>query len=209
MAKITKIKPQKTRSRVNIYLDGKFAFALPLEALAKRGLKVGQELTERQIENLIFKSEFQKLLGKALRFISLRPRSEKEIKDYLGKKLPNQHAAASLVGRILTQLKKLGLLDDSAFVAWWLEQRSIFLPRGKIALKMELRQKGINREIIDKALGQIDEIPLAQKATAKKMKTYGKLKPLEFRQKMGAFLSRRGFSWETIKSVVDRQEKKR
>ena len=81
MAKITRIKAQKNKRRVNIYLNEKFAFGLDADNFLKAGLKIGQQLSETQVEDLIFKNEFQKLLNKTLRLISARPRSEKEIID--------------------------------------------------------------------------------------------------------------------------------
>lgn len=208
MAKITRIKSQKNQKRVNIYLDGKFAFGLPAETLVKAGLEVGQELTEKQIEDLIFKNEFQKLLDKTLRLISFRPRSEKEIKNYLKKNFPKRKTVVPSLGRkfeeeILSKLKNLGYIDDEKFTQWWLEQRAAFRPRGKFALRAELGQKGISREIIQEVVEEIDEVSLAQKAAAKKMKAYKKLSPREFRRKMSAFLSRQGFSWEVIKTTID------
>ena len=83
MSKITKIKAQKNKKRVNIYLDGKFAFGLDADNFLKANLKKGQELNQKQIDDLIFKNEFQKLFDRTLRLISRRPRSKKEIRDYL------------------------------------------------------------------------------------------------------------------------------
>jgi len=176
MAEITKIKPQKNKKRVNIYLGGKFAFGLDADNFLKAGLKVGQELSEKQVEDLVFKNEFQKLLNKVYRILSLRPRSEKEIKDYLIKK----------------------------------KARLTFRPRGKFGLRMELKQKGVNKKIIDKVIEQlVDELPLARKVVQKKLKTYKNLPREDFYQKMSAFLARRGFSWPVIKQVVDELLKKR
>lgn len=210
MAKITKIKAQKNKKRVNIYLDDEFAFGLDADNFLKVGLKVGQELTDKEIEGLIFKNEFQKLLDKVLRFISFRPRSEKEIRDYLKRKLPKKQATANLVGKILGRLEKLGVLDDEEFTRWWIEQRSTFRPRGKMALKVELTQKGIKRDLAEKIIDQmVDELSLTQKAAQKNIKTYERLDNQEFREKMTSFLFRRGFSWVTIKKVIDEMVRKR
>lgn len=206
MAEITKIKAQKNKKRVNIYLDGRFAFGLDADNFLKAGLKVGQELSEKQVEDLVFKNEFQKLLNKVYRILSLRPRSEKEIKDYLIKK----KATEKISQKIIEKLKKLGQINDNAFTIWWIEQRSTFRPRGKFGLRMELRQKGVNKKIIDKAVEQlVDELPLARKVAQKKLKTYKSLAREDFYQKMSAFLARRGFSWSVIKQVVDEFLKKR
>lgn len=206
MAEITKIKPQKNKKRVNIYLGGKFVFGLDADNFLKAGLKVGQELSEKQVEDLVFKNEFQKLLNKVYRILSLRPRSEKEIKDYLIKK----KATEKISQKIIEKLKKLGQINDNAFAIWWIEQRLTFRPRGKFGLRMELKQKGVNKKIIDKVIEQlVDELPLARKVVQKKLKTYKNLLREDFYQKMSAFLARRGFSWPVIKQVVDEFLKKR
>jgi len=206
VAEITKIKPQKNKKRVNIYLGGKFVFGLDADNFLKAGLKVGQELSEKQVEDLVFKNEFQKLLNKVYRILSLRPRSEKEIKDYLIKK----KATEKISQKIIEKLKKLGQINDNAFAIWWIEQRLTFRPRGKFGLRMELKQKGVNKKIIDKVIEQlVDELPLARKVVQKKLKTYKNLPREDFYQKMSAFLARRGFSWPVIKQVVDELLKKR
>lgn len=76
---ITAIKPQKKKNRVNIYLDGKYAFGLDLENFVKLGLKVEQELSEKGVSEIVQKAEFKKTLDKLLRYATLRPRSRKEI----------------------------------------------------------------------------------------------------------------------------------
>ncbi|MBU3956917.1 RecX family transcriptional regulator [Patescibacteria group bacterium] len=199
MAKITRIKAQKNKKRVNIYLDGKFAFGLDADNFLKAGLKVGQNLTQKQIDDLVFKNEFQKLLNRALRLISRRPRSEKEIHDYLRRK----KSPPELIEKVIKKLKQLKQVNDLEFARWWVEQRSTFRPRGKFGLKMELRQKGVNEKIIKQVIDEkVKELPLAQKLAQKKFKTYKNLPREERYQKMSAFLARRGFSWEIIKEVV-------
>ncbi|MFH1841099.1 MAG: regulatory protein RecX [Candidatus Shapirobacteria bacterium] len=127
---------------------------------------------------------------KVTRFLSFRPRSEKEVADYLvRKKIP--------LGPIIKKLKRLKLLDDREFARWFLEQRASFKPKGKMALKQELYQKGIARELVEELLAEVDEASEARKIMEKK-----KLLP----EKMMALLARRGFSWETIKDV--QREKK-
>jgi len=138
------------------------------------------------------------ILDKVYRFLSLRPRSEKEVADYLKKR----KISSSDFEKIFKILKEQKLVDDWEFAKWWLEQRETFKPKGKIALRVELKEKGIAEEIIEKALSQIDEESLAKKALAKKAKIYRKLPPEEFFRKISQFLSYRGFSWQTIEKVA-------
>src|SRR3989344_9340992 len=108
---ITSIKPQKNQKRVNIYLDDKFGFGIDLENFMKLGLKVEQELTETEIEKILKKAEFQKTLDKLLRFATLRPRSEKEVRDYFRRRKVHE----SLHKDLFDRLNRLELIDDKKF----------------------------------------------------------------------------------------------
>lgn len=213
-AKITEIRPQKNKKRFNIYLDQKFAFPLSAEELVKSGLEIGQEISEKDIRILRYQDIKNKLYERVLRFLSYRPRSEKEVRDYADRKLvPTKSRGSSarsagttaenakIIDEIIGKLKKQELINDQEFAEWWLEQRSRFRPRGKIALKIELKQKGVDREIIEKIINQqVDELALAKKAIKKKVKG---------EQKISQSLARRGFSWETIRKVLAEISKKR
>lgn len=101
-------------------------------------------------------------------------------------------------------MSNLGLVDDEAFVDWWLEQRATFRPKGKIALRMELRFKGIERDLIECSLAEkVDEEVLAKKSALKKMSSLKALPPEVQKEKLIGFLSRRGFSWEIIRKTLD------
>jgi regulatory protein len=143
-------------------------------------------------------SDFQKILDKVYRFLSLRPRSEKEVADYLKKK----KISSLEVEKIFKILKEQKLIDDWEFAKWWIDQRETFKPKGKIALRVELKQKGISQEIIEKVLAQIDEESLAKKALVKRIEIYCKLPQKEFLRRISQFLSSRGFSWQTIEKVA-------
>lgn len=211
MPSITKLKIQKNKKRVNVYLDGKFAFGLGLDEVVKKGLSVGQQLTDSQVEKLFFSSQLEKLYNKTLNFLSYRPRSEKEIKDYLRKNFTKLTTAVGQLGkkiqvRILAKLKKQKLIDDYKFASWWIEQRLTFKPRGKRLLKAELFKKGVDKEIINQTLATIDSQQLtilARKIVNKKKRLYQQLPKLELKQKLFSHLARRGFDFEIIKNVID------
>ncbi len=207
MPQITDIKPQKKirhgEPRFNIYLDGRFGFALPAEVLTKAGLKINQTLTQSETDKLVKENEFAKFYDFVLRFISVRPRSEKEIKDWFKRKEVGDETQQM----IWKKLEHLGYINDEEFAKWWVEQRTAFRPTGKRALEMELRQKGVSREVISSHItshaSPVTEIDLAKRAVEKKLKIYKNLPPLELKKKLSSFLARRGFSWETIEKVID------
>lgn len=141
-----------------------------------------------------------RLLERTLKFIAIRPRSEKEIRAYLKRK--RKKSSPELIEKIIQKLKILEQVDDLKFAQWWIEQRTTFRPKGKIGLQMELRQKGVERDLIEKTVSGIDELSLAKKALKKKSHLLDK-------QKLINFLSYRGFSWTTIKQALEEIGKKR
>lgn len=155
------------------------------------------------------KKEIEKLVEKALRFLSFRPRSEREVRDHLKRKLSKKTIdAVDTVDATVEKLKRLGYINDLEFTKWWVEQRQTHKPRGLQLIKSELYQKGIAKEIVDETLGGVespeDEVELALQAAKKKLRSYQNLKTSEFKQKMGQYLARRGFDWDTIKEALVR-----
>lgn len=203
---ITAIKPQRNKKRVNVHLDGRFGFGLDLENFLKLGLKVEQELADEEIEKIIKKAEFQKVYDKFVKFATLRPRSEKEINDWIRK----HKVYKSLHQELFNRLKRLELLDDEKFARWWVEQRTAFRPKGKRALSAELQQKGIGRELINQILDEIeiDEGKMTRELLEKKRYKWEKLGKLEAKRKMSEFLARNGFGWAKIKEAIDAFSKK-
>jgi regulatory protein len=198
MQTITAITPQvRNQDRVNIYLDGRYAFSLAVAAAL--GLRVGDELTEGQIEACRAKDSLEKAKDQAIRYIVQRPRSISEIERYLKRKGYDEPQIEQVVNR----LRELNLLDDTAFAEYWIEQRLTFKPRSQMALRYELQQKGVSRDVMDEMLNEVDEVAAAQDAAQRKLNTFRHLPEDQFRAKLGSFLQRRGFRYETIRQVVD------
>lgn len=200
MPLITAIKPQRNQKRVNVYLDRKFGFGLDLVSFAALGLKVNQELSEKEVEEIVKKAEFQKTWDKLLKFATLRPRSKKEIKDYFRRKKIHE----SLQAGLFLRLKKLKLLNDFDFARWWVGQRIEFKSKSKREIERELRTKGISRELIQEVW---KEVPINEEKEARELlakKSY-KWRGLSFREaklKKSQYLAGKGFDWEVIEKIV-------
>jgi len=201
MPEITSIKPQKNGKRVNIYLDNKFGFGIDLENFVVLGLKEGSNYSEEEIDKIIKKAQLQKTLDKLLRFATFRPRSEKEIKDWLKKKEVHE----SIFDELFEKLDRLELVDDEKFAKWWIDQRLSFKPRGKRALSFELFQKGIDKGIVNKVLedSKVDEVKIAKNLLEKNDYKWKKYKGMEARQKKSQFLVRKGISWDSIRKLIN------
>ncbi len=189
---------KKNPDRVNVYLDGKFAFGLA--AIEAVRLKRGQVLTEADIERLQAADDVENAREKALRFLSNRPRSEWEMRQNLLK----AGYGVETIDRVLERLRGVGLVDDAAFARYWIDNRMQFKPRGEVALRQELRRKGVAREVIDAVLeesGRADDETAIEAAIARAGR-YRQLSRPEFAQKLGAYLARRGFDYETVREAV-------
>ena len=154
---------------------------------------------------------YEKLVNASLRFISFRPRSEKELSDFLSEKLKRWKVSGSvLIKKVIDRMRELGYVDDIAFAAWWRDQRVSFKPKGKRYIALELARKGISREIIEETLSKsgdgeesFNELEGAKSAIKKKIVQWAKLPIIEQKRKMYTFLAQRGFSSETIGKIVD------
>ena len=199
MKKITALVVQKRNpNRVNLYLDGDYAFGLA--KIVAAWLKVGAELDEKKIEQLQAEDARERALQQALLFLSYRTRSESEIRQNLRK----HEIPETVIDETLEKLKRDGLANDDQFAQAWVENRSAFRPRSRRMLAMELRQKGLDNESMNSALKNVDDGPLAYEAAQKRAARFKDLEWSEFRKKLSEFLARRGFSYSVISPVVTR-----
>jgi regulatory protein len=199
MKTITAIKAQRRgRDEANIFLDGAFAFSLRREVVEEQGLRLGQVLSDSQVEELEGAELFGRCFNAALRLLSYRPRSEAEIRARLSRRFKGE-----IIGRVLLQLKARRMVDDAAFAQFWRENRESFSPRSKRLLKLELKQKGIDHEVVDEVLEGIDDEENAYRAAKRRGRTLERDYET-FRRKLGAFLGRRGFSYGVIKRTIER-----
>jgi regulatory protein len=189
---------QRNRERVNVFLDGEFAFGLA--RIVAAWLQVGQKLSEEKIASLLSEDQREVAYQRALRFVQFRERSEAEIQENLREhKVPEE-----IIQEVLERLQRSGIVDNRRFARTWIENRSEFRPRSRRALAYELRRRGIEQEVIQDSLESLDDEELAYQAAIKQTRKYRELPWQEYRQKMYAFLARRGFSYETAAPVVAR-----
>lgn len=218
MPTITEIVPQKkNKDRFNIFLNDKFAFGISNFTLLENNLKVGKDLSTTDIEKITKKEELAKLIELATNYLSFRPRSEKEVTDYLVKKIAsrenikwNQAKESQLIPLVIAKLKKYQYINDKDFAKWWLESRIRSRPRSLRQIKVELRKKGINPEILESIPQKpLNEVEIAKKALTKKVKRWQMLSPIDFKKKIYQYLLSRGFDYEIVREVFAFFNKKR
>jgi regulatory protein len=197
MPVVTRLQRSPRRpDRVHLHLDDAYAFSLPLELAAR--LQTGQVLGEAEVASLREEAEYRQALDRALRLLVARPRSEAEVRRYLADKA----VAPDIAQQVVDRLAELALIDDQAFAAWWVDNRSHHRPRGAWALKQELLQRGVARALIDEAIEGLDEAELATAVALKQTSAYRNLDGVAFRRRLQGFLQRRGFRGDAIRTAV-------
>jgi regulatory protein len=152
--------------------------------------------------------DYQLLIDKALKLLSFRPRSKKEIQGRLEQLAIKKGISSKLVQKAIYDLEEKRLIDDKEFIKWWITQRETFRPKGQRLIKMELRNKGIETKTIDEVFEEknksgSNEFELALTLAQKRYQKFANLPKEELKSKLAALLGRRGFNWDTIYEVID------
>jgi regulatory protein len=189
---------QRNKERVNVYLDGEYAFGLDATQAAQ--LRKGQMLSDAEIATLKAQDERNRAFERAVRFLSYRPRSQLEVERYLrGKGISDE-----VVADVVLRLEQAEYLDDEAFARFWVENRERFKPRGQRALRYELRLKGVSDDIIAHTIREVDDEAAAWRAVESHLFRWAHLPGEEFRQKVIGYLKRRGFDYSTITVTLEK-----
>lgn len=200
--RITALEQQvKNPERVNLYIDGKFALGISAELMLKMNLHLDQELSTADLEALQNEETRQQAVERAINYLSFRPRSQEEVRRYLRKK----ETPPDIIEAVLERLQRLDYLDDRSFASFWVESRERFNPRGSQALRNELRMKGVEREIVDETVDDEHDEEFALRAASRKAALLLQTPDIDyatFRNRLGGFLQRRGFSYEIVARVV-------
>lgn len=145
------------------------------------------------------KDSWEECLKSAYRLLGYRQRSEIELRDKLNGKFTK-----AAVDTVIEHLRGKHMIDDAAFAQYWRERRETLNPRSRRLVVIELRKKGVDKEVINRALDGYNDKETAYRAAKKRAKLWSGYSYDEFVRKMGAFLLRRGFNYEVAKQTVDR-----
>ncbi len=197
---ILDISPSRNSSSFQVRLDDGTTFSLPSITIAEKGLTIGTSLGEEEVESLQDLDSLEKAKGSALRYLGYRPRSEGEVRA----KLKRLGTKADVIERTMDYLKERELVNDQAFVQFWKENRLTFRPRSRLLIKQELIRKGVDPLVIDEEVKELDDQEAAYQAAQRKVRTLEARDYASFREKLGSFLRRRGFSYNVIALTVER-----
>lgn len=200
MPTITSIEKQKRRPRLNLHLDGAFAFAIGVDLAAEKHLAVGRELNMIERRELEAEDQRREAVASALRLLAMQPRSEKDLRERLGRKGYRRAAVDASILRV----KDLGYLNDAAYARFYVDARLAATPRSRRALAFELGRKGVERDLISQAVGDLSDDEAAYDAAQRRLRALRGLDREKFYRRLGSFLTSRGFGYGVARSTIER-----
>lgn len=199
--RISDIKQQVKRAgRYSIYADGKYVFSLSEQELLSSGIRIGNNYTESEFEELQQTAELDKAYMRALDLLARRPRSCWEMEQYLKRK----DYDVSVVAKTLKHLEDRELLNDEAFARSWVASRRLLKQTSKQRLKQELRQKRVADDLITLVLEEDEatDIEMLQGLIEKKRRQT----KYQDDEKLMQYLVRQGFYYGDIKGALNNSE---
>jgi regulatory protein len=200
---ITKIERQKkNRSRMSVFVDDLYAFSVSEDTYARFILHTGQTLTEEERTEIERTENESSVKKTALKFRSYRPRSRKEISEYLQKKGFEESDIA--IG--ITFLTDNNLINDEEFARMLCRDRLMLKPIGRSSMRQLLYKKGIDRNLTERILDEQytseSEKALALKEAERKFKRVSSLPPLTQKKRIFEHLVRRGYDSSLSMNIV-------
>ncbi|MBS9334914.1 recombination regulator RecX [Fructobacillus sp. M1-13] len=202
MAKITKIATQKRAGRYNLELDGRFAFGISENVLAKFGLMKGRELNKEEIERIKKADLVDQGLKVALNYLSPALRTQKQVEDRLKSKDIKEEVIDQVIDRLVDQQ----LVDDATYAKAYVNTKQVFSPKGPRAIAMDLKKAGVSENLIEDALTEYseeDQLEVATKLAEKIARTHKRDSTRIRQQKTAQSLAQKGFSFDIASQAIN------
>ena len=193
---ITEISAQKRKSRYNLFVDDYFYSGLDAEAIIKNGLKVGLEINETLLNEIVTESEVRSAFEKLITIISRQMYTKFEIKQKLIKYGYKEH----VVELAIKKAEEYGYVNDEMFAKMFVDNKK---NKSKLEVKSMLMKKGVSKQIVDNETLIID-LEQEKKSVLILAEKYMKNKEVNQKTMSGlyGFLSRKGFSLESVKFAL-------
>lgn len=204
MKKVTKIEYQKkNKERVNIYLDDKYEFSIDLNTMIKYSLNKNKELDDEFISEILMAEEKIKAYNYAVSLLTRSSKSEKQLRQ----KMQDKGFDRDMIDNAIEKLLCNNYLNDEDFSDRFINDKKNYAKWGRLKIKNELYNKGIDRNIIEEKLNDISKDEENQRAcelAEKKLRSLKDEEPLKRKIKLSNFLINRGFDYETVKNVTSK-----
>ncbi|QXD14434.1 RecX family transcriptional regulator [Rhodocaloribacter litoris] len=199
---------QKDPDRVSVFLDGAFAFGLHAEVVASFGLAKGQTLTEDDCARLVEADAVLRARAVAFDYLAHRARTEAEVR----RRLVRKGFAPGVAEEVIARLRALGYLDDAAYARAYARSRFAARGYGPQRLRAELLRRGVEPALVEEALADFaDEAAFLEEARRHARRRWPRLAgepdARKRRRKLADYLTRRGFSFDVVRQVVEELER--
>jgi len=188
---------KRNKNRVNVYVDGTFAFALYLETAMQYGLKKDMDITGLDLRKIAEDDEKKYSMDLALKYISYQMRSRRDVLKKLRQKEISDETAEWTTGK----LEEMGYINDRAFAEMYAAELKERMGGRGIAHK--LFEKGIDKEVAEETLQGLGSFREAAKIQAESLyEKYRDLDAKKAREKVFRTLAVRGFETEDILQAI-------
>ena len=190
------------KNKYNIFLSNGEVITLDERVITENELLLKRELNKELYDKLINENRIYELIDIAIKYIAIRLRSVKEIKDYLKKKEDNIELIEIAIGKLI----KLGYLDDDKFAKAFIKDKINFTSMGDYKIKMELQRLGVSYDIIEDNISLIDEKILEEKIKKyieKDIRTNKKYSGTMLKNKIYNHLVSSGYSKDKVISILN------
>jgi len=170
------------------------------DILIRYRLTKGQLVTEAQTDEIRMEDERYRAYVMAIFYLGARPRTRKQIEQYLNRKF----FESDNIQYALDRLEREHIVDDEQYARQFAVSRLKNSLKGRRFIKQELQQRGVSKIAADEAIGLLDEkveLASAKKAAEKKWRSL-KGEPFERKRKLMGYLMRSGFPGDIVKDVI-------
>ncbi|HEX2944552.1 MAG TPA: regulatory protein RecX [Clostridia bacterium] len=192
-------KNKKYKDKLSIYVDGKFSFTISEEDYISLNLYEEQELTQETIDYIKNTLNYHEAKSRAVRYLSMKLRTEKEVRD----KLSDEGYDDDCADKVVNELKAIGYINNQLYAQKYIFDRSKLKPISKRLMKKELVFRGISEETADEVLQdwKVEDSSVAESLLKRKFGKYD-LNDKKILKKAMMFLTHRGFSSDTIREAL-------
>ncbi|NLP00591.1 MAG: regulatory protein RecX [Clostridiaceae bacterium] len=201
---ITAVEKNREKGMVRVFIDDNYSFSIPEQDYISNKLSENMVISEEQLSFIREKVLVRSARERAVRYLTFKDRSENEIL----RKLIDAGFDKTVAQNAVNELRTIGYLDDTRYAMKYLSERIRTKALSKKSLGFELKNKGIDKDIIEKALSEFetDDYEVALREGKRKFGKYD-LNDKKTEQRAYRFLLHRGFSYEIVNKVIKEMKK--
>ncbi|MCL6603015.1 MAG: RecX family transcriptional regulator [Paenibacillus sp.] len=200
LLEITKVERQKKSDHRYIIHFGIHKMTVHEDVMIKYRMITGSQFMKSDLEQIVLADERQRAYVEGLRYLGHKPRTALE----MTRRLRQKEIGETIIAETLQRLQSEQYIDDPLYAKQWAEQRITNQRKGKMWIRQELREKGIDKSLISEALDDITPEQEQHSALLSARKKWNLIRGEvpDKRRKTGAYLMRRGFSGEMVRKVL-------